>query len=314
MNDNRPTGQAALVPDDHEGGAVGRIVAHHGKVVKIAWSGGELEWKRPHREEWVVGDLVLFEKERPKRIKPRKNEFIRKGPGGGVDTLAANLDFLLIVTCCGDLYKPALLDRFIVAATHAGITPLISLNKTDLPDSDEYKKALEDYSSLGYRAIPVSAVSGEGLEELGRLLSSGISAMVGQSGVGKTSILNRIAPGYEASVAEISGYSGKGRHTTTMAVMIPLPGGGAVIDSPGIRQFAPAGIEPEDLAHNFPGVGPFSRSCKFRDCTHETEPGCAVKNAVDAGELAEERYSSYLRILDSIRDGRDQDWWRRPEK
>jgi ribosome biogenesis GTPase len=305
---------SAIIPQDAKGRVLGRIVAHHGKVIKIATQDGEVECKRPHREEWVVGDVVTFEKGRPRGILPRKNEFARKSPTGGHDALAANLDLLLVVTACGEMFKTALIDRFLVAAAHARITPIVALNKIDLPGAEEYIASMGEYSAMGYAVIPLSAATGAGFGALTAALGGGISAMVGQSGVGKTSILNRLTPGFVRATAALSDHSGKGKHTTSMAFMAPLPGGGAMIDSPGIRQFAPSGLEPEDLAQHFPGVAAGAGGCKFRDCLHESEPGCKVKLAVEEGRLTMERYESYLRILESIRDGREQDWWRRPEK
>jgi len=304
----------SIVPRDPEGRQVGRVVAHHGKVVRIVSAQGEVECKRPHRQEWVVGDIILFEKDRPRTLLPRSSQLVRKSPGGGEDVLAANMDLMLIVTACGDFFKKPLIDRFLVAAAHAGVNSLIALNKTDLPGAEKDMEALKEYASHGFGAIALSAVSGDGMEELAEALRGKLSIMAGQSGVGKTSILNQLIPDMNRKTGVLSQSTGKGRHTTSMALTVPLPGGGAVIDSPGIRQFAPTGLEPEDLARRFPGMENLADGCKFRDCMHETEPGCAVKAAVEKNALSAERYASYLKILESIRDGREQEWWRRPEK
>ncbi|MDH5756125.1 MAG: ribosome small subunit-dependent GTPase A [Nitrospinota bacterium] len=305
---------AATIPEDPEGRLVGRVIAHHGKVVRIVSSQGEVECKRPHRQEWVVGDLVLFEKGRPRVLLPRANQLARKSPSGGEDILATNIDLMLIVTACGDLFKMPLIDRFLVAAAHSGVAPVIALNKIDLSTGPEDMEAVSEYASFGYRVINLSAISGQGIDEMAAALAGKLSVMAGQSGVGKTSILNQLAPKMSRKTGKMSQATGKGRHTTSMALTVPLPGGGALIDSPGIRQFAPTGLAPEDLARHFPGMEELVGGCKFRDCMHETEPECAVKEAVEDGALTESRYASYVKILESVRDGREQEWWRRPEK
>ncbi|MDH5638651.1 MAG: ribosome small subunit-dependent GTPase A, partial [Nitrospinota bacterium] len=270
--------------------------------------------KRPHRQEWVVGDVILFEKGRPRKLLPRESQLSRKSPGGGEDVLAANMDLMVIVTACGEMFKKPLIDRFLVAAAHAGVSSLIALNKTDLPGAENDIEALGEYTYHGFDVIALSAVSGQGMEKLAAALDGKLSIMAGQSGVGKTSILNRLIPNMNRKTGGLSLATGKGKHTTSMSLTVPLPDGGAVIDSPGIRQFAPTGLEPEDLARHFPGLEGLVGGCKFRDCMHESEPVCAVKAAVEEDRLSAERYQSYLKILESIRDGREQEWWRRPEK
>lgn len=301
-----------LVPPQNPGGPVtGRVISHHGLRVRIAAPGGVVEWKPPRRESWVVGDIVVFDGDRPKTIEPRANELVRVATGKGKrQALAANLDWLVIVTACGDWFKPGLVDRFIVAAGHGGIRSMVALNKTDLEGADECAATVAEYARLGYPVHCVSALTSDGVDALAGALAGSVSALVGHSGVGKTSLLNRLVPGADMAVGEAHEASGRGRHTTTTALMVELPGGGALIDSPGIRQFAPSGLDPMDVADHFPGFSEHTGQCKFRDCLHETEPGCAVRNAKDDGAISEELYASYLRLLASVKEAAGPAWKR----
>lgn len=253
----------------------------------------------------MVGDIVRFEGGRPKDIAPRRNELRRRGSGGGDQTLAANLDILIIVTSCGEAFKPGLIDRFLVAAGNAGIEPMIALNKIDLPDYAERREAVGIYSKLGFDVHFLSAKTAEGVEALMDSLKDKTSSMVGHSGVGKTSLLNRLIPEINRETAEIHDKTGQGRHKTSFALLVGLPDGGSVIDSPGVRQFTPTGLEPSGVALHFPGFSHVSGQCKFRDCLHITEPGCRILEAVDAKELDEGLYSSYQRLLASVRENQE---------
>lgn len=297
-----------MVPREADTEKTGRIIAHHGLRVHIDIGGQVVEWKPPRRENWVVGDYVRFEGGRPKALEPRRNEFSRLGYGAKPQTLAANLDLLLIVTACDSNYKPGLIDRFIVSAGHSGIGAAIVLNKTDLPGAREYIEVAGLYEKLGYDVHQTSAVTGDGVEELGHALQGKTSALVGHSGVGKTSLLNRLAPGLDRPTGDVHDKTSLGRHVTSASLLVELPGGGFIIDSPGIRQFAPSGLEPEDVARYFPGFADLAGSCKFRNCMHISEPRCAIKKAVEDGLLEESLYESYKRMYESVKEHAEPDW------
>lgn len=283
----------------------GRVTAHHGARVRIDTGAGVIEWKPPRRGAWVVGDYVVFEKGRPKTTAPRRNELARAGFGGARQVLAANLDQMVIVTSCDANFRPGLVDRFIVIAGHEGMEPLVVLNKTDIPGAGEYIERARAYEKLGLRLLLASALTGEGLEGLKDALKDKTSAMVGHSGVGKTSLLNALIPGLDRPVGDVDEETARGRHVTTAALLAPLPEGGFIIDSPGIRQLVPAGMTPEDVAHYFPGIKNHVGGCRFRDCLHIAEPGCAVRAAVEDGAAGEELYSSYRRLLESVKENNE---------
>ncbi len=289
----------------------GTIIAHHGLKVRIETGGDIVEHKPPRRESWVVGDTVVFEGGRPKEIAPRRNELRRRGSGGGEQVLAANLDTLLIVTSCGEAFKPGLIDRFMVAAGDAGIDPVIALNKIDLPDYAQRRDAIMMYSKLNFDVHHISAKTGEGVEAFMESLKDKTSAMVGHSGVGKTSLLNRLIPELNRETAEIHHKTGQGRHKTSFALLVNLPNGGSVIDSPGVRQFTPSGLAPSDVALHFPGFNLVSGGCKFRNCLHITEPGCAIVEAVKADKLSEGLYASYTRLLASVQEGQEPRYFKK---
>jgi ribosome biogenesis GTPase len=248
-----------------------------------------------------VGDLIRFTNGRPKTVLPRQNQLTRmSGRKGASQALAANIDWLAIVTACGDSLKPGLIDRFIVAASHAGIKSMIVLNKIDLENAAYCKTEVDKYKAFGFPVYYVSAMTGEGIDGLAGALENSISSMVGHSGVGKTSIINLLSPGAKRLVQKIHKETDRGRHTTTNAFMVALPSGGAIIDSPGIRVFSPSGVDRLDVAAHFPGFGEWLTRCKFRDCMHISEPGCSIRTAVEDGSIDRDRYESYLRLLESI--------------
>ncbi|MBI4666508.1 MAG: ribosome small subunit-dependent GTPase A [Nitrospinae bacterium] len=286
----------------------GLVIAHYGLRAHIRVGGETLELKPPRGQEWAVGDSIVFEKGRPKKILERRNALIRIGANGKEQALAANLDLLLIVTACGEAFKPGLIDRFLVSSAHMGIPAAIVVNKMDIPEAAEFLTAAREYENYGYNVLPVSALSGSGIDGLTAMLNHKVTALVGHSGVGKTSITNRLVPGLNRLVGEVNVKTEAGRHVTTVSIFVDLPGGGAIIDSPGIRQFVPTGIDERDAAHYFPGFAPYRGMCKFRDCMHMAEPGCAIRQAVEDKSLSDERYRSYLRIIQSIRERAEPDW------
>jgi ribosome biogenesis GTPase len=259
-------------------------------------------WSR--RGQVVVGDRVEVAERSGSlhavRVLPRRT-VLRRREREGERLLAANVDRLVIVTAVGPQFRAGLVDRMLVAAEVDEITPLIVVNKIDLPDAESTLADAARYTGLGYEVLPMSVVSGAGLEALGDALGGRVSVLAGHSGVGKSSLLNRLAPDAGRAIAEVNPITGKGRHTTSVAEGYPFRGG-VLIDLPGVREFGLAGVTPRRLADAMPDLREAAAGCRFADCSHDVEPGCAVRGAVDAGRIARARYESYLRILESLRN------------
>jgi ribosome biogenesis GTPase len=233
-------------------------------------------------------------------VQDRKRALVRTAPtarGPYQQVLLANLDQLVLVFSC-ESPKPWLemLDRFLVICEKQEIPPLIIANKIDLVGIDSAQNAFLDYPTLGYPVFFTSTVTGEGVEEFRQHLVGRISGLVGQSGTGKSSLLNAVQPDLGLAVRAISEWSNEGRHTTVVRAMFPLNGGGHVADLPGIRNLDLWDIEPEELDGYFPEIRDRVQDCQFNDCSHQDEPGCAVLAAVDSGEISAARYKSYSRL------------------
>ena len=220
--------------------------------------------------------------------------------------VAANLDqSMLIATLKEPRTSQGFIDRFLVASEMYHVPVLIVFNKSDLykgKELEKYEAWKEMYEAIGYKVLLVSAEKKEGIEELTTLLKDKVTLVSGHSGVGKSSLLNEIFPGINLKTGDISGWSGKGQHTTTFAEMFDLPGGGQIIDTPGMREFGLVDIEKQELSHYFPEMRDRLNNCQFNNCLHINEPGCAIKEAVINGEIHEDRYVSYVSILDSIEE------------
>jgi len=222
--------------------------------------------------------------------------------------MAAHVDRVIVVGATEPTLKAGFFDRILVATETVGIETLIVVNKADLEGHDEALALLTPMQDLGYRVMSTSAATGEGVYALRDLVGRGISVVIGQSGVGKSTLLNALIPGLKLETGELSDHTGKGKHTTTVTTCHEVgarwPGGGLVVDTPGIRTFGLYDLELKQLAEGFVEMEPLRHTCKFRDCLHEPEqPECAVVAAVDAGDIELRRYDSYLGILDSVRDG-----------
>jgi ribosome biogenesis GTPase len=232
-------------------------------------------------------------------VEERKSAIVRLDPrpqGDYQQVLLANPDQAVFVFACTQPDpKLRMLDRFLVIAEKQRIPALIVINKIDLLDKREVQKMFGMYASLGYTVIHTSANTGQGVEEFKKLLANKISALAGPSGAGKSSLLNRIQPGLELAVNEISAFH-KGKHTTVVRELFPLKGGGYVADTPGWKSLALWDTEPEEMDAYFPELAPLVAQCQFSDCTHTHEPGCAVLAAVEEGKVYAERYESYLRL------------------
>jgi ribosome biogenesis GTPase len=237
------------------------------------------------------------------QIFPRRNELNRPAAGRQRErqTIAANIDRMIVVSAVRDPeLKTGLIDRFLVAAAAEGFDSVICINKLDLAEEGEVEEVRKRYERLGYAVFLTSAVDGRGIDALARELGQGITLIMGQSGVGKSTILNRIDPSLALKTGSISTKQKKGRHTTTSVSLLLLSGGGFVVDTPGIREFGVSDIKPSDLSHYFPEMAERLADCQYNDCTHRHEPDCAVLKALESGEISRDRYESYLRMLKDL--------------
>jgi ribosome biogenesis GTPase len=250
----------------------------------------------------AVGDLVWF---RPggggqgliEKVESRHGT-ITRGYRGREHVIVSNVDQLVIVSALEQPgLKLPLIDRYLISAEKGGARPIIVLNKADLVDMAAYQWVIGLYAQLGYETILTSAATGLGIKRLREVLASGTSAFSGQSGVGKSSLLNAVQPGLNLRIGEVSDQSSKGRHTTTYAELIGLAGGGYVVDTPGLRQFELWGVEPGELEGYFIEFRAYIPRCRFPDCSHTHESDCAVKDAVYDGQIQSCRFESYLKLL-----------------
>ncbi len=268
---------------------------------------GRLKKERRARTDLaVIGDRVelSLRDEEPgegviEALVERDNRFARRQPGGRgrykEQVLVANLDWLFVVfSCAAPSFNPRLLDRFLVVAELDRIDVAIVANKVDRGWDERF----EPYAELGYPVHRTSATTGAGIEALRERVGDGVTAFVGASGVGKSSLLNCLEPGLGAAVGEISETLDKGRHTTRVAELHPIASGGWVADTPGIRELASFELDKDRLDACFPEMRPHLGGCRFVDCAHLSEPDCAIRAAVAAGAISELRYESYIRIRD----------------
>lgn len=263
----------------------------------------------------VVGDRVIFEKNSEggafiTEIEDRKNYIIRRASNLSKHShiLAANIDqAALCITVRDPETTTIFIDRFLVTAEAYRVPVLLVFNKVDLCDSYdlEYLDGLVHlYSVIGYSSICVSAITGEGLSDLRRLTRGKITLLAGHSGVGKSSLVNSLINKPLQKVGKISEYHHKGTHTTTFSEMIELDGGGFLIDTPGIKGFGTVDMTTQEVSHYFPEIFRFAQQCRYYNCLHLNEPGCAVLNAVENHFISESRYQSYLNILEDVNEGK----------
>ncbi|MBX7255968.1 MAG: ribosome small subunit-dependent GTPase A [Candidatus Hydrogenedentes bacterium] len=282
------------------------LVSPYGSLAFVLWEGQEclcrvadslLDRKR---SILAPGDEVLVERleDKPfvKAVRHRRNKLSRPAIGQNREKVfAANIDLAVVVAAAAKPYfNPGFIDRYLIAAQVGNVEPLVCLNKIDLVSQEPPQ--LQLYRDMGVRVVNTSCTNGDGLEELRDCLTGRISVLAGNSGVGKSSIINALDPRHELVTREISESTQRGQHTTTASRMYELRGGIRIIDTPGIRQLGLWGVVPEELDFYFHEFTDFSKSCRFRNCTHTHEPSCAVKTAVEEEMLPRARYESYLRI------------------
>jgi ribosome biogenesis GTPase / thiamine phosphate phosphatase len=262
----------------------------------------------------TVGDIVDFELQdeiaengKPMGVvttlHPRKNYIIRKSVNLSKEShiLASNIDQAFIVATINyPVTSPTFIDRFLVTAEAYSIPSIVVFNKTDLYQPHEMEsiyQLVDTYQKIGYRCLLTSTITGEGLNDLKEMLLDKVSMIMGVSGVGKSTLINCIDSNLHLKTEEISEYHKMGKHTTTFSEMFELSFGGYIIDTPGIRSFGMIDMKNDDVSHYFPEIFKVSDNCRFNNCTHTHEPGCAVRDAIDRNEISMSRYDSYLSIL-----------------
>ena len=296
---------------DEEHCLVGRVLSVHGLSSVVEAADGKRyqcatrqllkSLSTEQRHVVAAGDRVLFRPENDnegliERIEPRHG-ILSRTSRNRQHVIVTNVDQLLIVVSAAEpAIKPNLIDRFLITAEKAEIPAVICINKIDLVDPADLQPLIGVYGQMGYHVQTVSAETGFGIESLREIVKNQETVLAGQSGVGKSTILNQIEPGLDLRVNEVSSDNQKGRHTTTAATLLPLSLGGYVVDTPGIRQLELWDVIPEEVAGFFRDLRPYINRCRFPDCTHTHENHCAVKDAVADGQLDTRRYDSYCQL------------------
>ena len=293
----------------------GTVIASYGKQVDVeSTNTSKKEVKRCHLRAnlpvIVSGDKVTWEDRGINGIviaqHPRVTQICRPDNRGRIRPIAANIDRIAIVIAPFPEPHSNLIDRYIVASKHQSIQPFLILNKADLIETGNSEMPLtlvQKYKELGYDYFLVSTKNGDGMNKLETYLKKFTSVLVGQSGVGKSSLLNKLLPEVKITVGDLSESKKKGKHTTTTSRLFHLKNGGSVIDSPGIREFGLWHLDSHTIAEGFIEFSIYLGKCKFRNCNHEQDLGCALVEAVDAGKIERERFDSYLHIINSIKVG-----------
>ncbi len=296
----------------------GLVTTHYGQQVIVSNQQGE-SFRchfRATLEQLVVGDQVLFQPPLNEgtgvvtAIVPRQTVLRRPDQYGNLKPVAANVDLMLVVFAPQPTPSSVLLDRYLVAAELSDIQPLLVLNKADLindSNREQIAALCALYRRIGYAVLEVSATAGNGLQPLFQALAGHTSVFVGQSGVGKSSLVNALLPAAALEVSELSTRSGLGQHTTVTARLFDLPGGGRLIDSPGVREFGLWHISEAELLSGYCDLAPLAGHCKFRNCSHRHEPGCALRQAAEQGDISAERLENFYRIADTLdEEGRER--------
>jgi ribosome biogenesis GTPase len=295
---------------------VGTVISRFGQHADVENEQNEIHRCNIRRsiKSLVCGDKVLWRQGKEiqhsingviEAVHERKTVLSRPDVYDGVKPIAANISQILIVSSVLPVFNADIIDRYLVAAEQTGITPVIVLNKIDLLSSnnqDEIEQQLQLYKDIGYQIIYVSSENKLGVDELRTQLSSHTSIFVGQSGVGKSTLVNTLMPELEVLTKQVSDNSGLGQHTTTVARLYHFEDGGDLIDSPGIREFGLWHLTPQQVCHGFIEFSEFLGNCKFRDCKHQKDPGCALIAAAEKQKVHPKRLASFQRILASLDD------------
>ncbi len=291
----------------------GIVISNFGQQLDIEALDGENQgeiyrcFQRSNIESLVSGDYVIWQEGDPVgviiAVLPRENFLERPSSLGELRPVAANIDQIIIVIAPLPQPHANLIDRYLVAAEHYQLSPLLLMNKSDLLDENnrsEMEALLSIYRNIGYPVLCVSSKTGDGMDTLKKSLDDKTSVFVGQSGVGKSAMINRLLPAANTQVGALSEARDKGRHTTTSARLYHFSEGGDLIDSPGIREFHLEHLDKETLLDGFLEFRPFLGHCKFRDCQHDREPGCRLKQAIEDDQINPQRMSSFRHILQSL--------------
>ena len=281
------------------------VVASYGRTFSIRSDSGEAHGARVkgRRLRPVCGDRVEIEPidNEPEKlivaVHPRNNELARTDTRGRREVLLANIDVLVVVLAEPPNADWFVVDRYLCAAELMPVDAIIVSNKADLAQSSAHREALSVYAAIGYPVLRVSALDAATLAPLAALLAGRVAALVGLSGVGKSSIVNGLSADEPLPVGAVSSKSGEGRHTTVTAEMLRLPSGGAIIDSPGVRDYAPSLADTDNPALGYREIADAAANCRYANCRHLREPGCAVKACVDSNRIDERRYKSYRRLV-----------------
>ena len=288
-------------------GSPGLVIAHYGQVSLVETADGSLIrcQSRKNLPRTVCGDRILYESSTPrdgviKQILDRSSILVRPDRNGRIKPVAANIDQVIIVLASKPSFQINMLDRYLVAAELINTSPVIVVNKQDLLDHESRNRLdhrLEIYKKLGYPLLFTSTLTTDGLKDLHLQLRQHTSVLVGQSGVGKSSLVQALLPELEIRTGRLSNVTGLGRHTTTTTTLYHLPDSGDLIDSPGVREFNLWPVEPREIAYGFVEFRPYLGSCRFHNCLHNGEPGCQITEAVRTKQVSANRLQNYRELL-----------------
>lgn len=286
------------------------MLAHYGQASLVETENGDVLRcaTRKNLPRTVCGDRILWQGSNPREgiivdVLERDTTLARPDQNNRVRPMAANMDQIVVVIASKPSFEYGMLDRYLVAAELIGADPVIVVNKSDLLDAEarhKLEERLAVYTGIGYSVLFTSTRSTDGLKNLHEQLKTHTSILVGQSGVGKSSLIQALLPDQDIRTGSLSQVTGLGRHTTTVAMLYHLPGGGDLIDSPGVRDFTLCEVPVETLEKGFPEFSPYIGQCRFHNCRHVSEPGCAVQAAARENLISERRLKNYQDLVESM--------------